>query len=410
MAKVSLKKSTVLKNYIPERHKNALRYLFDPYRQQKAGWYNGKSSIIIDYAYGGLQLVGPIQYNTGAPGTKDWVDSNSDGLADGIVKSDTMDASIVTGNGFTKNAQRFDYTDDSGVFYFLPTIDTTPGELYRFRFKYRSSANFLIGNGVSVVGPTNSGQAQWLDYTAEATYDGVIAFRYTLDVIASGSWMEIGEFSLHRLEGGSHGRAFGSLGDTGWGSDQAGIELDGINDYIDFDDAFNLEYNSFVLFGWFRNPDVSATGTYKEILRKYQDTANSINIRYQTGRYYFYSEVASDTISNYSNDVILTQDDHWYFAASTVDRDSTFSGIVMNYIDAVEDPPELTTYWHDQDVSHTNTAPWTIGTTTTDGHIGIVGIYMFDGENGAESTFPDDVPELIQDLYNNMWPLYSGQG
>jgi hypothetical protein len=155
---------------------------------------------------------------------------------------------------------------------------------------------------------------------------------------------------------------------------------------------------------------VSATGTYKEVFYKYQDTADNWHLRYQTSRFYFYSEISNVIRSNYSNDQILSQDDHWYLIATTVDRDTTFSGIVVNYVDDTAIPNMITTYWFDQDASHTNTGKWTIGHSAQDGHIGITGIYVFDGQNGAESSFPSDSVDLIQEIYDTMWPLYSGLG
>ena len=59
MSKVSIEKIKPVR-YMPTRHENALRLLFDPYRQQQAGWKNYKSNLMIDYSRGGVGVTQKI--------------------------------------------------------------------------------------------------------------------------------------------------------------------------------------------------------------------------------------------------------------------------------------------------------------------------------------------------------------
>jgi hypothetical protein len=85
--------------------------------------------------------------NGGASGTTDWVDSNGDGLADGWTTSgsEITGYSIVTGNGFSGNAQRIEADGLGGrLMQKLPEEDLEIGKTYIVSFKYRSSALFRI--------------------------------------------------------------------------------------------------------------------------------------------------------------------------------------------------------------------------------------------------------------------------
>ena len=406
MGKLSLVKNKPIR-YIPTRHDNALRLLFDPYRQQRAGWNNNKiSNLIIDYSKGGVISSSNLFTNCGYHGGTDWVDTDSNGVADNWTVYANMTGSIVTGNGFKGNAQRCVYTDGEAGYLRNVIIDDNIGAKFRIRFKYRSSQLLKFGNGVNVTWAINTGDAIQIDYIVTGTFDGSILTRFYLTGHSATDWFEIGELSFVKLENGYQGEAKGDLHTTGWGSDTAGIELDGVNDYIDFEDSFQIGYNSFIVFGWIKNPDIRETGFYKTSLSKSQDTANNFWLRHQTGRLYTYAEISNVLHSNFSNALLLTTNNTWYCMAIAVDREGATDDMIMNYVNGSQDIPGSKN-WFDENDNHSNSGHWVVGDTVTNGHIGITGVYLFDGQYGAPSSMPSDYETLVSEIYTTMLPLYT---
>jgi hypothetical protein len=403
MSKISLTKSKPTR-YIPTRHENALRLLFDPYRQQRAGWKNYKSDLNIDYSLGGITYSPNLYANTGVPGQADWEDSNTDGLADGWTVVGNGTASIVTGNGFRGNAQKLVFNDTSTTYMYAPSFTVTTGERFLLSFKYRSNEILGCSNGIAASWPANTANAVQIKEVINSTYTGAISFRWYIPNNVASDWFEISEVSIQRLGNGSHGKSFGDLYTTGWGIDPAAIKLDGSNDYINYGDQFNINYSSFLVFSWFHSTNYNA-GSYKNLIYKYKDTANNFYVRYLFRRFYFYAEVGGPSYSNFSNAQILTADDDWYLAVVTVDREGATDDMVENYINNVADTPENQNWW-DENTNYTHVSDWIIGNTPSDGKIGITGIYLFDGQNGAESSMPSDITDLVSDIYTTMGPLY----
>lgn len=100
------------------------------------------------YLLTGCTASGNLVTNSGAAGTTDWVDSNSDGLADDWsipYYSSQAQTTIVTGNGFSGNAQRIQNTGSTittfAIAYSTPIIYTG---FYKVTFRYRSSADMDV--------------------------------------------------------------------------------------------------------------------------------------------------------------------------------------------------------------------------------------------------------------------------
>jgi len=139
--------------------------------------------------------------NSGADGLTDWVDSNSDGKADywdSGFGSPVM--SIVTGNGFTGNAQRLALAASGGG-CLTHSAGLTVGHSYQVTFKYRSSdpLNVCDWNTTSYgVFPSNNGLA------VEATCS-FVATSYWLTFWPWGaginSWFEVDEVSIKEIGG-----------------------------------------------------------------------------------------------------------------------------------------------------------------------------------------------------------------
>ncbi len=159
----------------------------------------------------GSSLYGSeIMSNSGAAGTTDWVDSNADGLADGWFKiaSTRGVCSIVTGNGFTGNAQRYEAdatTDYQGIYFPLAFIGSAAiGKVYKLKFKYRCSSTVrnVRAEGMVISAPANTGNAVWYETiwrpTAAMDSGGALAPHFRL-IITSSNWIEIDEVSLREI-------------------------------------------------------------------------------------------------------------------------------------------------------------------------------------------------------------------
>ena len=145
--------------------------------------------------------------NAGATGQTDWTDSNSDGLANNWTKSGDASASIVTGNGFSGNAQRI--SGGSGVnqdVLFQNVIAFPALKWTRISFKYRSSATLQVmtsnANFFAVAVPANTGNAisvvSYVCNTGSSLVDLDISFRTN----SAGAWFEIDEVSVKTVTDG----------------------------------------------------------------------------------------------------------------------------------------------------------------------------------------------------------------
>ena len=142
----------------------------------------------------------------------DWTDSNSDGLADNWTNqysessNPRLDYSIVTGNGFTANAQRFEVNDVAGNDRAIRTSATvfTSGTLYKVSFKYRasiSSGSILVmdgGSGTNVTNiTTHTGDAKLFEtYYVAPTGSHLWFYMQNADANA---FMEIDEVSVKEV-------------------------------------------------------------------------------------------------------------------------------------------------------------------------------------------------------------------
>ena len=133
------------------------------------------------------QLGDNIITNGGASGATDWVDTNADGVADGFTSTNVSGCSIVTGNGFTGNAQRLEHDGASGQLGFT----VVSGQAYNMSFKYRGEYLYMSGalpTGLlaNVTGDATSYSVTFVAASASA------AFSCT----SSGRWGEIDELEL----------------------------------------------------------------------------------------------------------------------------------------------------------------------------------------------------------------------
>lgn len=148
--------------------------------------------------------------NAGASGTTDWVDTDLDGLADNMNTTESPSAvtySIITGSGFTGNAQRFDILITTQVDFRSDAFSLTNGESYKIRFKYRTdstnmqvslrnASTFAVKFGSGVL-PTNTGSA--LEFTTPTAFIAG-SENYVIQVLGTtaGNYYEIDEIEFIR--------------------------------------------------------------------------------------------------------------------------------------------------------------------------------------------------------------------
>lgn len=145
-----------------------------------------------------------VSLNSGAPGLTDWVDANADGLADNwsVTFNATYPslASIVTGNGFTGNAQRSIENNANHIAHIAcNSVVLVVGKTYVITGKYRASGNLKLNpaQGAIITWPSNTGNAIPFSATFTCTLASCPTFYSTVG--ASGEWLELDEVSLKEV-------------------------------------------------------------------------------------------------------------------------------------------------------------------------------------------------------------------
>lgn len=188
--------------------------------------------ITIDYTAG----ANPIQGATGGPDADsladapvtnnivdtsiipyvngfEWTDDDSDGYGNGWSKrpGGLGSGSIVTGNGFTGNAQRFTHVSGAiSRLQYVTVLSTAIGATYRLRGKYRAGAGswriYLTGTTQPFTFDMgdNIGDAIEFDYslTTTAIATIILTFYKAFDLYGSAladDYIEIDEIRLHKL-------------------------------------------------------------------------------------------------------------------------------------------------------------------------------------------------------------------
>lgn len=136
--------------------------------------------------------------NTGILGTTDFMDSDSNGLADSMNTWNSATMSIVTGNGFTGNAQRAVLTGSWGGM--VLSFSVKSNIRYKVSFKYRSSNAIVFGRGdgsnegLFYNAPANTGNAIEVSfYTPYLTQSPVVG------CFGFGAWIEIDNVSIQEI-------------------------------------------------------------------------------------------------------------------------------------------------------------------------------------------------------------------
>jgi hypothetical protein len=146
--------------------------------------------------------------NLVANGT-DWADSNDDGLADSwsTVYSGEV-TTIVTGNGFTGNAQRLGTPGSAWKAIMTSSNIFTANIIYRLSFKYRSfadggSIDVADGSSGGVSLSDNTGSATEYSINFKGTNGSSLRFRLS-DSCGANAYIEIDDVSLKEVLMGNH--------------------------------------------------------------------------------------------------------------------------------------------------------------------------------------------------------------
>lgn len=154
------------------------------------------------------EIIYPVP-NSGATGTTDWVDTNTDGLADDWSETSpgSYTFSIVTGSGFNGNAQRMAKLVTSGIRRVQQNITVTPGMQYYVSATYRASltgtANITFYDAPTIVAgltfSTNTGNATTIKSTLPVSFTNSTVTVW-MNVYNNSDWLEVDEVYLYELK------------------------------------------------------------------------------------------------------------------------------------------------------------------------------------------------------------------
>jgi hypothetical protein len=182
------------------------------------------------------------------------------------------------------------------------------------------------------------------------------------------------------------------------------FEFDGVDDYVDFGDVCDVGTNDFILFAWIKHTD-----SWHEVLTK--KNSNAVG---DTGYYLAYQSnklkcLISDGVNQVQNtlDGTSLNTGDWYFVCVVVNRNA---GKFYRYVNGVLDgtnPTDISSVTG----SLNNDKKFLIGrlagiASYYPGSLGISGIYIFDGQNGASLKLPSNYEQIIRTIYNNTKHLY----
>ena len=179
-------------------------------------------------------LGGELSVNTGAPGLTDFIDTNSDGLADGFSKSSGT-ATIVTGNGFVGNAQRLLAIANTNTSTTTELFSFTINKYYTLTFKHRSNdgIGLVVYDGAILVRfeiPANAGICIPFSISFKALTTTTNAFvrfyvRTTTGDSLTNDFIELDEISIKEITTSGTELCIntGNASTTDWADDPDGL-------------------------------------------------------------------------------------------------------------------------------------------------------------------------------------------
>ena len=195
----------------------------------------------------GSYKIGEINIKQGEliPNGVALIDSNSDGLADGINDNTKWTYSIIENeNGFIRAQRQVATTTNNG--YTIIDLDTTINKTYKISFKYRSNVPIVIKFSGNHFSPINTGTAKEEtliinNYNGDnKTYIGIYGEEHIDDFIEFGEFRFVEIPPLPELDNGTKYLENTTPGTTALQSKQAygEWEFDLYKDSLDYDISF----------------------------------------------------------------------------------------------------------------------------------------------------------------------------
>jgi hypothetical protein len=216
-------------------------------------------------------------------------------------------------------------------------------------------------------------------------------FRFRTKTTCTGGTIEFANVSVKHISNGNHGMMRNDVKREQPGHPAAWI-FDGVDQYIDFGNKLNALDNDMILFAWIKQ-DNSDKASNSGIIAKYGTPGYSFMLDNSYPRIYIHDGSNSRSVNggNYS-------DGTWHFLVVVHD----FDDYTRLYADLVE----IGTADNTSLSSITSSHILKMGTRTASGdflkgNIGIAGIYIFDGQDGAPSALPSNHEDLVQFVYDN---------
>ena len=348
------------------------------------------SNFVEDFSKGGAKEI-----NNPVLNATNWVDNNGDGVPDYWSTGNSPVLSVVTGNGFSGNAQRIENSaSGQGYLYQNNVINVTNiGEIYKIRVRYRSNVTLKIGFFTKLYPHSNTGNAvEYVGYEI-ASSTGQKTLYVMPNTSVEGDWVEIDEIEVYKVSNGNHGLAQGGL-EANQPVFPYAWEFDGVDDYVDFGDVFNIKDHSAIIPFWFKT---SSTKTYLPLFGK-SESATSNGFTFYLSAGYFRLNVGDGTNStSHYFDSIDHRDGEWYFGTLIYDSQNTKW---LVYLDA-----EFVGDWVSPYTYFENTDHFRVGKFWGDlyeGQLSLLPYYLFDGQDGRASVMPSNYYQrYIQKIYNN---------
>jgi len=226
--------------------------------------------------------------NGGASGTTDFVDTDDNGLADnfGLIYGNEA-FSIVTGNGFTGNAQKMGSSGTGWRGIQTSGSVFTDNITYQWSLKYRSNVSVTLLNGSSDgIGSGLSSSSEVISVSGTHKANGGGSFRFRIsDGNSVDSYIEFDEVSLKELKmkdehGSNHGSNVDATTTTSVYGGNAPVLpravdvaregeaeaigdgsalLDGTDDYIQVDNITLPNLEPYTITAWIKTTDVDQT-------------------------------------------------------------------------------------------------------------------------------------------------------
>jgi hypothetical protein len=278
--------------------------------------------------------------NSGTVGTTDWVDSNTDGLADSWSMLTYGTPSIVTGNGFSGNAQRM-YMGENGNGVLFANLALTAGKTYRVTYLYRSNNGIApyvwdgaTGGAYSILTNTGNALRASFTFTSTSSAGGTLRFyvRSSVGNGQTGDYIEIDEVSVKEIKTAdktpyeNHGEELNgvSLTTDRMGHTNGAMDFHGVHDRIRANPIY-LNQNNFSVFAWvYKKGAINSFAPFVE-----QGGTTRFRLIDYAGKLCFGNDSITDNFYCTSLN-ILAENGNWYFIGAVVEN-----RVIKIYVNAI---------------------------------------------------------------------------